>query len=85
MSIVKASKLCETSCSASQSVIIAVKCVHPLHLLTTDSNLRVDVDSDPSLVGTNASFTCPSGTLLIGPTKANCMGNGHWETGPKGD
>ena len=64
-------------------LIIAVKCVHPLQLLATDSNLRADVDSDPALVGANASFTCPNGRLLIGPSKANCVGNGHWELDPR--
>ena len=66
----------------SRSVIIAAKCVHPLHLRNIDSNLRVDLDSDPALVGVNASFTCPSGRLLTGPSKASCMGNGFvlfWE------
>ena len=39
----------------------------------------VDLDSDPALVGVNASFLCPSRRLLIGPSKASCMGNGFWE------
>ena len=63
--------------------IIAAKCVHPLHLPSVDINLRVNLDNDSALIGTNASFTCPSGRLLIGSSKATCMGNGIWEPDPR--
>ena len=63
--------------------IIAAKCVHPLHLPSIDINLRVDLDNDSALIGTNASFTCLSGRSLIGSSKATCIGNGIWEPDPR--
>ena len=35
--------------------------------------------SEPALVGTNISLTCPSGMVLNGPNTAMCTEGGQWE------
>ena len=39
-------------------------------------------DRDIFLEGTNVTFTCPPGLVLIGSDTSICMGNGEWEPNP---
>ena len=38
---------------------------------------------DPALEGTNATFSCPPGLVLLGPTTSTCIGIGEWEPDPR--
>ena len=38
---------------------------------------------NPAIEGTNISFICPPGMILIGQSAAVCMRNGEWEPDPK--
>ena len=40
------------------------------------------VNNGQSLVGTNATFNCPPGMILTGPSATVCMENGEWEPDP---
>ena len=41
--------------------------------------MTVTNDYLPALIGTTATFDCPSGQRLTGPNATTCMENGHWE------
>ena len=70
--------------SASKNNFIhIVKCVHPLLLPTIDDSLRVFLDSDPALVGTNATFSCLPEQEFSGPRYSTCMENGEWKPDPR--
>ena len=59
------------------------KCIHPEHLTMTDDRVRVVLDNDSALVGTNATFECLSGLAFSGPSYiSTCMENGEWEPDP---
>ena len=57
----------------------AAKCNQPV----TDDSVRVIFD-DPTLIDSNATFTCPDEKVLIGPNASTCMDNGYWEPDPRG-
>ena len=38
---------------------------------------------DPALEGTNVTFSCPPGFVVLGPTTSTCMENGEWEPDPR--
>ena len=51
-------------------------------LLFNDS-LTVMGYSQPAIVGSYVTFSCPLGMELIGPNSTTCMENGEWEPDPK--
>ena len=62
-----------------------VKCVSPLHLLSTEANegLVIADYSRPAVEGTTAVFSCSSsGYELTGPRSAICARNGEWVPDP---
>ena len=63
--------------------IIIVKCIHPQHLQMIDDSLRVLLDNELAVVGTNASFSCLPGQMFSGPYKSTCLENGEWEPDPR--
>ena len=72
---------------AIHNIIIIAKCDHPLSQ-PIDGAIKVQVSGygDPAVVGTNVTFSCPSGlqdVVLTGPTKTTCTGNGRWEPDPR--
>ena len=54
------------------------KCAQPM----MNDSIRIIVD-DPAIVGSNVSFTCPNGLVLIGPKQSTCMESGHWQPDPR--
>ena len=64
--------------------MFAVKCIYPLHQAAMiEDSVRVVVDRDPALEGTNITFSCSSGLVLTGPNRTTCMDNGLWEPDPR--
>ena len=59
----------------------AGKCSTPMALVT--NNVRIIGYEDPALEGAVITFTCPSGSTLIGPNSSTCMGSGEWEPDPR--
>ena len=51
-------------------------------MIEADDSVRVIFD-DPALVGTKASFICPSGLVRFGSNESTCMENGYWEPDPR--
>ena len=47
------------------------------------NNSIVVILEDPAVVGTNASFICPNGLVLIGPKQSICMEGGYWQPDPR--
>ena len=62
-------------------MISADRCSYPPH--HHNSLIRTSVDREPSLTGTNITFSCPAGVVPTGPTSATCMENGKWEPDPQ--
>ena len=52
---------------------------HPTQLPAIDVSVRVSLNNNPALVGTNATFACPPGQVFSGPIMSTCMENGEWE------
>ena len=49
-----------------------------------DDSLKVLLDSEPAVVGTNASFSCLPGQKFSGPyNTSTCTENGNWEPDPR--
>ena len=48
-----------------------------------DNSLKVSPDSDPYLVGTNATFSCLTEQEFSGQHTSTCMQNGEWEPDPR--
>ena len=59
----------------------AGKCSIPMALV--NNNVRVIGYEDPALEGESITFTCQSGSLLIGPNSSICAENGEWEPDPR--
>ena len=60
----------------------AVNCGSLLRLIT-NAIIQVAGYNQPTVVGTNATFACPSTHALTGPNTTTCMGNGEWEPDPR--
>ena len=45
--------------------------------------LNITGYSQPALVGSNATFSCPLGLEQTGPKSSTCMENGEWEPDPR--
>ena len=60
---------------------LIVNCGHPGLVPRANNSLpRVEgYDDLPVRKGTNISFSCPPGKVLIGPSWATCTENGEWE------
>ena len=48
-----------------------------------DDSVKVFLENDPALVGTNATFICLPGLAFSGSHKSTCMENGEWEPDPR--
>ena len=69
------------SCNVIFIDTIIANCGHPgLVPRANDSLPRVEgYDDFPVRKGTNITFSCPPGKVLIGPNSATCTENGEWE------
>ena len=58
-----------------------MNCGHPGLVPRANKSLpRVEGYNDlPIRKGTNITFSCPPGKVLIGPNSATCTENGEWE------
>ena len=56
-------------------------CSYPLH--HHNGLVRTSVDREPTLIGTNITFSCSDGLVLTGPSTAICTENGNWEPDPE--
>ena len=48
-----------------------------------DKSVRVSLNNDPALVGTNATFNFLPGQVFSGPIMSTCTENGDWEPDPQ--
>ena len=56
----------------------SVDCRNPA-VLIADGSVSVMGYINPARLGSTVSLSCSPGSVLIGPERTACMGNGEWE------
>lgn len=64
--------------------IHAVNCERPQVRRNISSVIVMDYNSEgPAVLGTEVTFSCRPGFILLGPNSSTCRDSGQWEPGTK--